>query len=216
MSFAGTDTGQRRFVFVLLRGALDGLAAVPPVGDPDYARLRGELSVAKADNLHRLDDLFALHPSLDFMADLWQRKQLSVVHAAATPYRERSHFDAQDVLESGAVTPHASQSGWLNRALAGLPARRGGDNAGIALGANVPLAMRGPTAVASWSPATMPGMDDDTLARIGQMYGADPLLSQRLAEGLVPMRSPAWAAAWPVRSAAARSSNRSRARPPIS
>jgi uncharacterized protein (DUF1501 family) len=184
VSFAGADAGQRRFVFVLLRGALDGLAAVPPVGDPEYARLRGELDLSSAAQLHRLDDLFALHPALDFMAELWRQKQLAVVHAVATPYRERSHFDAQDVLESGALRPHDSSSGWLNRALAGLPRQGAGRNAGIALGANVPLAMRGPTEVASWSPGNLPGMDEDTLHRIGQMYGADALLSQRLSEAL--------------------------------
>src|SRR5262245_15814940 len=138
VSFAGSDAGQRRFVFVLLRGALDGLAAVPPVGDPQYARLRGELDLSGAAQLHRLDDLFALHPALGFMAELWQQKQLAVVHAVATPYRERSHFDAQDVLESGALRPHDSLSGWLNRALAGMPRQQAGRNAGIALGANVP------------------------------------------------------------------------------
>ncbi len=184
VSFAGSDAAQRRFVFVLLRGALDGLAAVPPLGDPEYARLRGELDLSRAAGLHRLNDLFALHPSLNFLAELWQQKQLAVAHAVATPYRERSHFDAQDVLESGATVPHASQSGWLNRALGGMPSRGAGHNAGIALGANIPLAMRGPTEVASWSPGVLPELDDDTLNRIGQMYGSDALLSQRLAEAL--------------------------------
>jgi uncharacterized protein (DUF1501 family) len=184
VSFAGADAGQRRFVFVLLRGALDGLAAVPPVGDPQYARLRGELDLSQAAGLHRLDDTFALHPALGFMGELWQQQQLAVVHAVATPYRERSHFDAQDVLESGAARPHDSQSGWLNRALAGMPSKNAGRNAGIALGANVPLAMRGPVEVASWSPGNLPDMDGDTLQRIGRMYAADPLLSQRLEEAL--------------------------------
>lgn len=182
VGFAGTDGGERRFVFVLLRGALDGLAALPPVGDPDYARLRGELDLSKSA-LHRLDDLFALHPSLDFMAELWKSRQLTVAPAVATPYRERSHFDAQDVLESGVAVPHGSATGWLNRALAALPQKSPG-NAGIALGSNVPLAMRGPVEVASWSPGTLPELDDDTLNRIGQMYGADSLLSQRLTEAL--------------------------------
>jgi uncharacterized protein (DUF1501 family) len=184
VGFAGTDAGPRRFVFVLLRGALDGLAAVPPVGDPQYARLRGELDLSKVAGLHRLDDLFALHPALGFMAELWQQQQLTVVHAVATPYRERSHFDAQDVLESGALRPHDSLSGWLNRALAGMPQKNAGRNAGIALGANVPLAMRGPVEVASWSPGNLPDMDGDTLQRIGRMYAGDPLLSQRLEEAL--------------------------------
>jgi uncharacterized protein (DUF1501 family) len=184
VSFAGADAGPNRFVFVLLRGALDGLAAVPPVGDPDYARLRGDLDLSGKAGLHRLDDLFALHPSLGFMAEQWQQRQLSVLHAVATPYRERSHFDAQDVLESGATRAHALQSGWLNRAITAVPARGAGRNAGIALGANVPLVMRGPAEVASWSPGTLPDLDDDTLQRIVQMYGGDALLSQRLADAI--------------------------------
>ena len=183
VSFAAGDSADRRFVFVLLRGALDGLAAVPAVGDPDYMRLRGELDLSGTAGLHRLDDLFALHPSLNFLAQQWAERQLAVVHAVATPYRERSHFDAQDVLESGYARPHAAQSGWLNRALAGLPASRG-RNAGVALGSNVPLVMRGPVEVASWSPGRLPDLEGDTLQRIAQMYGEDPLLSQRLSEAL--------------------------------
>jgi uncharacterized protein (DUF1501 family) len=185
VSFAA-GAGEQRFVFVLLRGALDGLAAVPAVGDPDYVRLRGELDLSGATALHRLDATFALHPSLNFMAEQWEHKQLAVVHAVATAYRERSHFDAQDVLESGAVRPHASQSGWLNRALSALPAtlRGTGRNAGVALGANIPLVMRGPTEVASWSPGRMPDLESDTLQRIAQMYSKDELLSQRLADAL--------------------------------
>ena len=114
-------------------------------------------------------------PSLNFLAEQWGEKQLAVVHAVATPYRERSHFDAQDVLESGYARPHAAQSGWLNRALSGLPAASAaGRNAGVALGANVPLVMRGPTEVASWSPGRLPDLEGDTLQRIAQMYGDDP------------------------------------------
>ena len=186
VSFAAAGSGDQRFVFVLLRGALDGLAAVPAVGDPDYVRLRGELDLSRAATLHRLDDTFALHPALNFMAEQWEHKQLAVVHAVATPYRERSHFDAQDVLESGCVHPHASQSGWLNRALGALPAamRGAGRNAGVALGANIPLVMRGPAEVASWSPGRLPDLQGDTLQRIAQMYSGDELLAQRLADAL--------------------------------
>jgi uncharacterized protein (DUF1501 family) len=185
-----------RFIFVILRGALDGLAAVPPVGDPDYARLRGELALSTAaagagasggaGGAFRLDDTFALHPSLTFLAQQWQAKQLAVVHAVSTPYRERSHFDAQDVLESGHARAHASRSGWLNRALSGLPDAKSASsrNAGVALGANVPLVMRGEVEVASWSPSRMPDVDDDTLRRLGDLYASDPLLSRRLADAL--------------------------------
>lgn len=184
VSFAASATGKSRLVLVLLRGAVDGLAAVPPVGDPDYARLRGELGLESTGEspVLRLDGMFSLHPSLAFLHEAWQAKQLLPIHAVATPYRERSHFDAQDVLESGYARPHAVQSGWLNRALAGVPAMRG--NAGMALGANIPLVMRGPAEVASWAPSRMPDVDDDTLQRIADLYSRDAVLSRRLADAM--------------------------------
>lgn len=180
-SFAAPAAGDARLVLVLLRGALDGLAAAPPVGDPDYARLRGDLAVPDAP---KLDDLFALHPSLQFMAAQWKQRQMNLLHAVATPYRERSHFDGQDVLENGHARPHASQSGWLNRALAGLPQSKHGAETGrgVALGAAVPLVMRGPQEVASWSPSVLPGMEPDTLQRLADLYSSDALLARRLAE----------------------------------
>ncbi|MBK9251871.1 MAG: DUF1501 domain-containing protein [Proteobacteria bacterium] len=185
VSLAAPGAGEQRFVLVLLRGALDGLAAVPPVGDPDYARLRGELNLSDAASLPKLEGPFALHPSLQFLAAEWNARRLAVAHAVATPYRDRSHFDAQDVLESGHARPHAVQSGWLNRALAGMPSVRGaGRNAGVALGANIPLVMRGPTEVASWSPGRLPDLEDDTLQRLADLYADDPLLSRRLADAL--------------------------------
>lgn len=185
LSFAAAAGGDARFVLVLLRGALDGLAAAPPVGDPAYAGVRGELALESAAGLPRLDDLFALHPALSFMGGQWQEKQMTLLHAVATPYRERSHFDAQDMLESGHARPHASQSGWLNRALAGLPRARGrlsSGQQGVALGAGVPLVMRGPAEVASWSPSRLPPLDEDTLQRLGDLYARDGLLARRLAE----------------------------------
>jgi uncharacterized protein (DUF1501 family) len=186
VALGATASTDPRFIFVILRGALDGLAAVPPVGDPDYARLRGELALTASSGAFRLDDTFALHPSLTFLAQQWQARQLAVVHAVSTPYRERSHFDAQDVLETGYARAHASRSGWLNRALPGLPDAKssGRKNAGVALGANVPLVMRGEVEVASWAPDRMPVVDDDTLQRLGDLYASDPVLSRRLADAL--------------------------------
>jgi uncharacterized protein (DUF1501 family) len=184
LSFAAPASGEQRFVLVLLRGALDGLAAAPPVGDPDYARLRGGLSL-EAAALLPVNDLFALHPSLAFLGEQWQQGQLTLLHAVATPYRERSHFDAQDVLETGFTRPHATQSGWLNRALAGLPgakSRSAAAQPGVALGAGVPLVMRGATEVASWSPGRQRQLEDDTLLRLADLYAGDALLSRRLAD----------------------------------
>jgi uncharacterized protein (DUF1501 family) len=175
---------EARFVFVLLRGALDGLSAVPPVGDPDYAGLRGQIALAKSGDGAALPlaGPFGLHPALAFLHSSYQSKELAVLHAVATSYRERSHFDAQNVLESGDARPHGSTSGWMNRALASLPVKS--REAGVALGANVPLAMRGPAEVASWSPTKIAALDEATLQRIADLYARDPLLSQRLADAL--------------------------------
>jgi uncharacterized protein (DUF1501 family) len=183
LAFANAPT-ESRFVFVLLRGALDGLSAVPPVGDPAYAGLRGQIALAKSgeDAALPLDGPFALHPALQFLHSSYAAKELTVLHAVASPYRERSHFDGQNVLENGGVVPHGLASGWINRAISALPATRGA--AGVALGANVPLAMRGPAEVASWSPTRIAALDDDTLARITDLYSGDALLSRRLAEAL--------------------------------
>jgi uncharacterized protein (DUF1501 family) len=184
LAFANAPTDSR-FVFVLLRGALDGLSAVPPVGDPDYAGLRGQIALPKSGEgaALALEGPFALHPALTFLHASYTAKELAVLHAVASPYRERSHFDAQNVLESGDQRPHGSASGWINRALAALPAGKSRE-AGVALGANVPLAMRGPVEVASWSPTKLAALDDATLARLTDLYARDPLLSRRLADAL--------------------------------
>lgn len=185
LAFASANTSSR-FVFIILRGALDGLTAVPPYGDPDYARLRREIAIpapGSANGAIKLDNLFGLHPNLRFLGDSYAARELVVFHAVASPYRERSHFDGQDVLESGFVRPHASQSGWLNRALAAIPGPTRKE-AGVALGQNVPLVMRGPAAVASWSPSKLAALDEDTLDRITDLYSRDPLLSKRLADAL--------------------------------
>jgi uncharacterized protein (DUF1501 family) len=187
LTFANTASTPSRFVFIILRGALDGLTAVPPYGDPDYARLRGELALgAPGSNggVLKLDNTFGLHPSLAFMHDRYEARELTVFHAIASPYRERSHFDGQDVLENGHARPHAVQTGWLNRALAALPADRARKELGVALGQNVPLVMRGAAPVASWSPSRLAALDEDTLERITDLYAKDPLLAKRLADAL--------------------------------
>jgi uncharacterized protein (DUF1501 family) len=188
LAFAAAPT-EARFVLVILRGALDGLAAVPPIGDPDYAALRGQIALARSGENAALplagQSLFALHPALTFLHECYRAREATLVHALATPYRDRSHFDAQDVLESGLPRPNATTSGWLNRALAALPAA-GADRGegGVALGANIPLVLRGAVNVASWSPTRIAALDDETLARVTDLYAADPLLARRLADAL--------------------------------
>lgn len=186
LALARTAAGPSRFVLVIMRGALDGLAAAPPYGDSDYAALRREFALrapGSADGALPLDGFFGLHPSLAFMQQCYVARELIVLHALASPYRERSHFDGQDVLENGSSHPHGLQTGWLNRALAALPgpAQR---EAGVALGQNVPLVMRGSAAVTSWSPSKLAALDEDTLARISDLYAGDKLLATRLADAM--------------------------------
>lgn len=190
VAFAAAGDTDARFVLALLRGGLDGLSAVPPYADPDYARLRRQIAIAapgRDGGALDLDGRFGLHPSLAFLHEAYADGELAVLHAVATPYRERSHFDAQDVLESGFPAPHADRTGWLNRALAALPRSARLANAqrrGVALGQNVPLVLRGPAEVVSWSPSRLPPLDSDTVARISDLYAGDELLSRRLADAL--------------------------------
>jgi uncharacterized protein (DUF1501 family) len=188
LAFARTGNAKSRFVFIVMRGALDGLAAAPPYGDPDYAGLRRELALkapGSPGGALPLDGFFGLHPSLSFLHDSYAARELIVFHAIASPYRERSHFDGQDVLENGSPQAHAVQTGWLNRALASLQSSHGqSKELGVALGQNIPLVMRGPASVTSWSPSKLAALDEDTLERITDLYAGDPLLAARLADGL--------------------------------
>ena len=189
VTFAGTADGKKpRLVFVILRGALDGLSAVPACGDPQYAALRGDLAIGRPGTdggALPLDGVFGLHPSLSFMHKSYAARELMVFQAVASPYRDRSHFDGQNVLETGYPQPHVVETGWLNRALAAIPAAHAPEKErGISIAPTAPLVMRGPAAVASWSPSHLAPLDDDTLQRISDLYSRDPTLGQKLAEAL--------------------------------
>jgi uncharacterized protein (DUF1501 family) len=163
---------ERRFVFVIQRGAADGLDIVAPYADPAYARLRGALAIDAAAAT-RLDGLFALHPALVETARLYEAKEAIFVHAVASPYRERSHFDGQNVLESGGLAPYDVKDGWLNRLVALLP-RRSGE--AIAIAPTVPLALRGPAEVLSYAPSASKQAPDDLLLRVQMLYADDAQL----------------------------------------
>ncbi len=189
VTFAGIANGRKpRLVFVILRGALDGLAAVPACGDPGYAQLREDLAIGRPGTdggALALAGLFGLHPSLSFMRQSYAARELIVFHATASPYRDRSHFDGQNVLETGYPRPHAVATGWLNRALAAMLAAPAPEHErGISIAPTAPLVMRGPAAVTSWSPSHLAPLDDDTLQRISDLYSHDPVLGQKLAEAL--------------------------------
>ncbi len=182
--------GERRFVVVLLRGALDGLGAVPAYGDPDFAALRGPLALPEPGQEGGALDLggrFGLHPRLRTLHALYREGEALVLHAVAGPYRSRSHFEAQDLLEAG-LADRRLASGWLNRALAAMPSPspRGGagEGIGLAVGTGVPLLLRGPAAVRSYAPQGLAQPETDLLARIAALSARDPLLGPAVAEGL--------------------------------
>ncbi|MBO6729505.1 MAG: DUF1501 domain-containing protein [Maricaulis sp.] len=165
----------RKLVVVILRGALDGLAALAPVGDRRYRELRGDLALS--DGLPAAGP-FVFHPSLQHVSELYTRGELLALHAVATDYRERSHFDGQDHLEAGTT---AIRDGWLNRALAVMG---GAAPDAVGIGQSLPLLLRGAAPVSTWAPAVLPGADDDTIARLMDMYARDPMLGPALAMAL--------------------------------
>jgi uncharacterized protein (DUF1501 family) len=178
-----------RFLAIILRGALDGLATVAPIGDRGWVALRGDEALTydgKTPPL-KLDDFFALNPAMPNLHGMFGANEAIIVHACATPYRERSHFDGQDLLESGLPKPALSESGWLNRMLAGLQAGPRIDPKGsriFAVGPVTPLIARGSAPVLSWSPKRVAPASGDTVQRLLELYRhSDVKLASALEDG---------------------------------
>jgi uncharacterized protein (DUF1501 family) len=173
LSFAASTKTDKRFVMVILRGGMDGLYAVPAVGDPDFTAARGALSQYAAPVLP-LDTTFAMHPNLPQLHGLFQRGEMGVVHAVGLGYRDRSHFDAQQVLESGSSRPYELNTGWLGRALGAQHSKS------LALNTTVPLVLRGAGTIDTWAPSKLPDPSADLVNRMERMYSADIALSTAL------------------------------------
>lgn len=171
MALASVET-DRRFVFIIQRGAADGLDIVRPYGDPAYQSLRGAIAGEAAQSI-KLDGMFALHPALVELGKMYAGGETLFVHAVASPYRDRSHFDGQNVLETGGAQPYQVKDGWLNRLVAMMPHEK--DEA-IALAPTVPMALRGPMPVTSYAPSSLPDAADDLMMRVGMLYDKDPQL----------------------------------------
>ncbi len=174
-----------RFIFVILRGAMDGLNVIPPYGDGSYIEARDGLALKPADYTP-LDNFYGAHNNLANFTAMFKAKEAIALQAAATPYRMRSHFDGQNVLESGGLEPHELPTGWLNRALAlyGQNGNRGDDKLGLAVGQSIPLSLQGKVEVATWAPDVF-GMPSDTmLILLDKMYKKDRLFEQALGEAV--------------------------------
>ena len=175
-ALAAAGRGDTRFLLVLLRGGLDGLHALQAPGDPGFAALRGDFvnSKGQAPSL-QLNVDFALHGALGFMAGLYAQQQLLPMVAVAPPYRQRSHFEAQDCVENG-TTGTSGTTGWLNRCVAAMPGGKG-----LAISAVMPLAMRGKGDVSTWSPPLAKGVDPILWQQLQVLYAADPSLAPTFA-----------------------------------
>jgi uncharacterized protein (DUF1501 family) len=171
MAFARVRT-QRRFVFIIQRGAADGLHIVAPTGDPAYSGLRGDFAQDLANGA-KLGSFFTLHPALAETAKMYADRQALFVHAVASPYRDRSHFDGQNVLETGGSAAYRLKDGWMNRLLGLLPAEEAG---ALALSSTVPMALRGSHEVSSYASSQLPSPSDDLLSRVTSLYESDQQL----------------------------------------
>jgi uncharacterized protein (DUF1501 family) len=171
----------KRLVIIILRGAMDGLGAVPPLADPDYAGLRGGLALGTPSapgGALALEGRYWLHPALAPVHPFFAQRAMLVVHAVASPYRERSHFDAQNMIETGLTRPNAGNDGWLNRTLACLGT---GGIRGIAFAPDLPLMLKGSAPVSNWLPDHQ---RQDISVPVARMYAPDRELSAAYAQGL--------------------------------
>ncbi len=180
LSFANANTDMRLAV-IILRGGMDGLATAIPYGDPNYQSIRGRMA-AETDGLMRMNDMFGLNPILDQFQNMYNKDELLVLHAIASPYRDRSHFDAQNILEIGGTKPHEMKSGWLNRLAAAIDNKN--NRLGISIGAGMPLIMQGQQPVGSWAPSTLPEASENYFMLAQKIYSKDAALSKALNEGL--------------------------------
>jgi len=170
------SNGQTRLVVVLLRGAMDGLHLLPPQGDADYLRARGQLAVRDALTL---DGSFGLHPKMTFAHTLYADKQLLPLVAVAPPYRQRSHFDAQDCLENGTAAPGGARDGWIGRCIEAMTA-----SGGVAIAQVMPLAMRGSGRAEIWSPPLPRDLPDALMQQLQPLYAADARLAPAFADAM--------------------------------
>jgi uncharacterized protein (DUF1501 family) len=176
LSFAGFPSawgqgqaGKPRLLVVLLRGGMDGLTAVPPVGDAQYNTIRPQIAV---QNTLSLTADFGLHPKLEAMHSMWQAGQLAVVHSTGFQYTGRSHFEGQDIMQTGVMKPYASSSGWIGRAM-----EQAKIDSGVAISIPMPLILRGHDKATTQFPNWMPTLRDQDLTAVVNMWSADPALS---------------------------------------
>ncbi|THK34159.1 DUF1501 domain-containing protein [Ensifer sp. MPMI2T] len=173
--------GDNRLVTIVLRGAMDGLDLVQPYGEAGFARLRPTLALTPDKGLLDLDGHFGLNPAAASLMPLWRSRELAFVHAVSTPYRDqRSHFDGQDILESGGEHVAAEKTGWLNRALSVIP--RSGDRKAIDVNTSTELILSGPNDVDVWASDSNLRTARDEMQLLMRLYAGDPIFATAMEE----------------------------------
>lgn len=186
---AAPELAKRKLVVIMLRGAVDGLSVVAPFGDRNYAAGRPTLAIAPPgaeDGLVKLDGLFGLHPSLLLLKAYWDQGSLGFVHASGSPDPTRSHFDAQDYLESGTPGRKSTPDGWMNRLLGVMPTDEFGKSAptrAVNMGSTPPRIFAGAASVASLGlgPKAMDNkaIDDPAMqSALAKLYAGDDALGR--------------------------------------
>ncbi|MBE7635548.1 DUF1501 domain-containing protein [Sneathiella sp. P13V-1] len=172
---------EERFVVIVLRGGMDGLHALVPYADRNYRNLRPKLwkSFEAPRKLIRLNDAFALHGKLKRLSELYKVGQLALFPATSTPYRERSHFDGQNVLEIGGRSPFELKDGWLNRAISELP-KDDDDRLGLTIGSNLPLILQGEARIQTYGKSPFRETGEDFLNRLDYAYSDFPAFQKSL------------------------------------
>lgn len=171
-TWASAASREKRFIFIIQRGAADGLHSIIPLGDPALRSVRASL-VDAIENPTRLDGFFSAHPALSQISQMFHGGEAIFAHAVASANRDRSHFDAQNILETGGLRAYAEKAGWMNRLIGLLPA----DAArALALSPGLPSAMRGPNPASNFAPTRLPDPSGDLLARVTDLYAHDAAL----------------------------------------
>lgn len=174
---------RNRLVFIVLRGGLDGLHALQPYADKNYRTMRPTLAGALPGAEKGVIDLngyFGMHHALAPLQALYDARELVFIPASATQYRQRSHFDGQNMLENGSGKPFGARDGWLNRAITGM--NENNRKLGLALGPAVPLILQGAAHVQTWAQSSLPKADEDFIMRLSRVYATDPLFAAALAD----------------------------------
>ena len=168
MAFPDTNPTEKRLLVVLLRGGMDGLASVPPLGDKNLSKIRKDILVNGANDL---DGFFGINPSLRFLGSEYHKGRAAFVHATSFPYTGRSHFDGQNIMETGFEHAYAVTSGWVGRAMnaAGFSS--------LAVSLPIPIILRGNAVNSNYFPTNFQKAGKSVYTDVKKMWQNDPQLA---------------------------------------